>query len=163
MIGGIPKQSTRKFLSDSEEVSEEDPKITEENIAQYNALLWPLKEVESALIIKFCQREFSLLLLSIFFYILFIVLGEPNFLSIADVDTPSGFSSVLDLSHIEESSSSSAPAESSTSDGSRGAFGGDLLSSTMRDDASSSQVPNLDISRIQEILFCSKCGDIFQT
>ena len=53
MIGGIPKQSTRKFLSDSEEVTEEDPKITEENIAQYNALLWPLKEVESALIIIF--------------------------------------------------------------------------------------------------------------
>ena len=56
-MGGIPKQSTRKFLSDSEEVTEEDPKITEDNIAQYNALLWPLKEVESALILKFCQSR----------------------------------------------------------------------------------------------------------
>ena len=57
VIGGIPKQSTRKFLSDSEEVTEEDPKITEENIA--NALLWPLKEVESSLILRFCQCEFT--------------------------------------------------------------------------------------------------------
>ena len=72
MIGGIPKQSTRKFLSDSEEVSEEDPKITEENIAQYNALLCPLKEVESALIIKFCQREFSFPLLSIILKVFFL-------------------------------------------------------------------------------------------
>ena len=56
-MGGVPKQSTRKFLSDSAEVTEEDPAITEENFAQYNALLWPLKEVESALILKFCQSN----------------------------------------------------------------------------------------------------------
>ena len=49
----------RKFLSDSEEVSDEDPRITEENLAQYNALLWPMKEVESGLILKCCQRKFS--------------------------------------------------------------------------------------------------------
>ena len=58
IIGGISKQSTRKFLSDSEEVTEEEPKITEDNIAQYNALLWPLKEVDSSLIIRFCNRMY---------------------------------------------------------------------------------------------------------
>ena len=57
----MPKQSTRKFLSDSAEVSEEDPQITENNFAQYNGLLWPLKEVESALILRFCQRKSSYL------------------------------------------------------------------------------------------------------
>ena len=56
-MGGVPKQSTRKFLSDSAEVTEEEPEITEENFAQYNALLWPLKEVESALILKFCRSN----------------------------------------------------------------------------------------------------------
>ena len=56
-IGGLAKQSTRKFLSDSEEVTGDDPKITEDNIAQYNAILWPLKHVESALILKFCERK----------------------------------------------------------------------------------------------------------
>ena len=54
-MGGVPKQSTRKFLSDSAEVTEEEPEITDENFAQYNALLWPLKEVESSLILKLCQ------------------------------------------------------------------------------------------------------------
>ena len=57
-IGGIPKQSTRKFLADGEEVSEEDPRITEDNVAQYNALLWPLKAMDSSDIIKFSDRKF---------------------------------------------------------------------------------------------------------
>ena len=56
-VRGVPKQSTRKFLSDSAEVSDDEPSITEDNFAQYNALLWPLKEVESALILKYCQCE----------------------------------------------------------------------------------------------------------
>ena len=56
-MGGVPKQSTRKFLSDSAEVTEEEPEITEENFAQYNACLCPLKEVPSALILQFCQSK----------------------------------------------------------------------------------------------------------
>ena len=45
-IGGLAKQSTRKFVSESEEVSEDDPEITEDNIAQYNAILWSLKHID---------------------------------------------------------------------------------------------------------------------
>ena len=45
-IGGLAKQSTRKFVSESEEVSEDDPEITEDNIAQYNAFLWCLKHID---------------------------------------------------------------------------------------------------------------------
>ena len=61
-IGGIPKQSTRKFLADGEEVSEEEPKITEENVAQYSALLWPLKAMDSLDIIQFSNRKFYCIL-----------------------------------------------------------------------------------------------------
>ena len=67
IIGGVPKQSTRKFLSDSAEVTEDDPQITEDNFAQYNALLWPLTEVESGLILKFCQCK--MLLIKIPYYL----------------------------------------------------------------------------------------------
>ena len=56
-MGGVPKQSTQKFLSDSAEVTEEEPGINDDNFAQYNALLLPLKVVGSALILIFCQRK----------------------------------------------------------------------------------------------------------
>ena len=156
MIGGIAKQSTRKFLSDSEEVTEEDPRITEENIAQYNAMLWPLKRVESTLILKFCQ-----------------LLGEPNFRNIADVDTPSGFSSALESSNLSasgvssnSSSSSNLSSEASSSNVIREVFGSsDVLSSTVRDGVSIPEEDNVEISVIQnmEIFFCPKCGEVLQS
>ena len=57
-IGGLAKQKTRKFLADGQEVTDEDPRITEENVAQYSALLWPLKAMDSSDIIKFCDCKF---------------------------------------------------------------------------------------------------------
>jgi hypothetical protein len=58
-IGGLPKQSTRKFLADGQEVSEEEPAIAEDNVAQYNAVLWPLKSMDSSDIIQLCNCKFS--------------------------------------------------------------------------------------------------------
>ena len=80
-------------------------------------------------------------------------------MSMADVDTPSGFSSVLDPSHMFVSN-----ATSEVTAAERDAFGSDLLSSTMRDDAGSS-MELIDVSAIQtqELLYCPKCGHIFQT
>ena len=57
-IGGLPKQKTRKFLADGQEVSEDDPKIDDENVAQYNAMLYPLKKMPSSDIIEISDCEF---------------------------------------------------------------------------------------------------------
>ena len=87
------------------------------------------------------------------------VLGEPSFMSMADLDTPSGYSSVLDPSGIAVT----VAGASDMSDGARAAFGSsDMLSSTVREDVSSSAL-QCNISAIQEVFFCSKCGDIFQS
>ena len=86
------------------------------------------------------------------------VLGEYSFMSIADLDTPSGYSSVLDPSGIAVT----VAGASDMTDGARAAFGSDMLSSTMREDVSSSAL-QCNISAIQEVFFCTKCGDIFQT
>jgi len=117
-------------------------------------LLWPLKEVESSLILRFCQ-----------------LLGEPNFRSIADLETPSGFSSALESSNLAHSSTTassniSSSTRSDMSDGIREAFGSsDVLSSTVREGASIPEEDPVELSVIQnlEILFCPKCAEIFQT
>ena len=76
------------------------------------------------------------------------VLGEPSFKSLADMETPSGMSS--DLS---ETAGPSQPADLATDD---------ILSSTAID-GYASVTPTLDVSSIEtEVLFCEKCGQIFQ-
>ena len=86
-------------------------------------------------------------------------------MSLADLDTPSGFSSALEPSQISgtEEAASALP-YSVPSDVTVGGSN-DMLSSTMRDDAASSSIGNIDISaiQIQEIFFCSKCGEVFQS
>ena len=63
-IGGISKQTTRKFLSDSKELEDDEcPQITEANVAQYNALLRPIKAMDSTLILKLCKRKTYILYL----------------------------------------------------------------------------------------------------
>ena len=81
-----------------------------------------------------------------------LVLGEPNFRSMADVDTPSGFNSALESTEL----SSQAEASSNTSD---------ILSSTVRDGAVAPPEEEVEISVIEniEVLFCSKCEKILQS
>jgi hypothetical protein len=75
----------------------------------------------------------------------FSVLGEPSFKSLADIETPTGMSS--DLSDTLQSADAS---------------GASVLSSTAIDGANFSPA-NLDVSSIEtEVLFCNKCGQIFQ-
>ena len=150
-------------------------------------MLWPLKKVESALILTFCDRKYQLVVLvvlvaldvlvvlqshfTLFTYlILFVVLGEPNFRNIADVDTPSGFSSALESTELTNEASgvssnfTSAPSDS-TSSSSGDVFGSsDVLSSTVRDGASIPEEATVEISVIQStnIFFCEKCGDVLQ-
>ena len=80
-----------------------------------------------------------------------LVLGEPNFRSMADVDTPSGFNSALESTELSQ-----ADASSNTSD---------ILSSTVRDGAVAPPEEEVEISVIEniEVLFCSKCGKILQS
>lgn len=90
------------------------------------------------------------------------VLGEPNFRSLADVDTPSGYSSALEASNLLTSSGMSNTS-ASLSDEREASGSSDLMSSTFRDGAA---IPEeFDISMIPNIeaLFCSKCAEIFQT
>ena len=147
-IGGLPKQKTRKFLADGQEVSEEDPRIGEENVAQYSALLWPLKNMDSSDIIMFCDCKLTWIIIDLKCIHYFVVLGEPSFRSLADVETPSGMSS-----DFTSSQAGSLAIESSVAS---------VLSSTAIDGASCSPA-NLDVSCIEtKILFCEKCGQIFQ-
>ena len=91
-----------------------------------------------------------------------LVLGEPNFRHLADVDTPSGFSSALESSNFNALGGIPVVAAEASSDSSSS-----LLSSTVRDGASclpaSQDAPDVSIIPPPEVPFCHKCGDIFQS
>ena len=84
------------------------------------------------------------------------VLGEPNFRHVADVDTPSGFSSALEFSNVLVSDASSTQTGGGSSD---------LLSSTVREGATRLPQDSFNVSIIKpvEVLFCPKCGEILQS
>ena len=86
------------------------------------------------------------------------MLGEPNFRHVADVDTPSGFSSALEFSNVLVSDVSS-----STTLTVAGSI--DLLSSTVREGAASLPQDSFNVSIIKpiEVLSCPKCGEILQS
>ena len=79
----------------------------------------------------------------------------------ADVDTPSGYSSALESSNFNALGELPG-AVSETSDCSS-----NLLSSTVRDGADSlppsHDVPDVSIIPAPEVPFCPKCGDVFQS
>ena len=91
-----------------------------------------------------------------------LVLGEPNFRHLANVDTPSGFSSALESSNFTALGGIPVvPAETSSDCSSS------LLSSTVRDGAgclpASQDAPDVSIIPPLEVPFCPKCGDVFQS
>ena len=79
-------------------------------------------------------------------------------MSMADLDTPSGYSSMLDPSSIV----GRVAGATDITDVAGSGFGADMLSSTVREDVNSSAI-QCNISAIQEVFFCTKCGDILQT
>ena len=86
------------------------------------------------------------------------VLGEPNFRHVADVDTPSGFSSALEFSNVLVSDASSSTTQT-------GGGSSDLLSSTVREGAARLPQDSFNVSIIKpvEVMFCLKCGEILQS
>ena len=91
-------------------------------------------------------------------YIILSVLGEPNFRHVADVDTPSGFSSALIFSNVLVSDVSSSTNQTV-------AGSSDLLSSTVGEGAAILPQDSFNVSIIKhiEVLFCPKCGEILQS
>ena len=87
--------------------------------------------------------------------ILFPVLGEKSFKSLADIETPSGMSQDLSIQ--------AGPSQADALDvGEPGPAA--FLSSTVIDGASGgASSSSLDVSSIPtEVVFCEKCGQIFQ-
>ena len=84
-------------------------------------------------------------------HIFVLVLGEPTFRSLADMETPTG------VTTDSSASSSSSTAEDVPVDTDA------VLSSTAINGSSSIQPETLDLSNIEsEVLFCQKCGQVFQ-
>ena len=92
---------------------------------------------------------------------IYLVLGEPNFRHLADVDTPSGFSSAFESSNFHALGAPVVPAETSSD------CSNSLLSSNVRDGAgflpASQDAPDVSIIPPLEVPFCPKCGDVFQS
>ena len=84
----------------------------------------------------------------------------------ADVDTPSGFKSVLKPTDLSSVSASTSQVDA-FSHAMREVFGSssDILSSTVRDGAVAPTEEEVEISIIEnlEIHFCTKCGEVFQS
>ena len=80
-----------------------------------------------------------------------LVLGEPSFQHLADVDTPSGFCSTLEPNDHQLSSQSQADT-------------GSVMSSTVVECGTLPNAEDLNFSSIPaEIHFCPRCGEIFQS
>ena len=148
-IGGIPKQSTRKFLADGQEVSEEDPKITDENVAQYYIVLYcgPSRQwIHQVSWISSIIRSIDS------YFLIFSALGEPSFKHLADVETPSGLTSILSSSGLTQSESRSDGSDTSQ----LSTATNDVLNSTAIDGISffGAFLEPLDVSNIvNEFLF----------
>ena len=136
-------------MADGQEVSEEDPKITDENVAQYYIVLYcgPSRQwIHQVSWISSIIRSIDS------YFLIFSALGEPSFKHLADVETPSGLTSILSSSGLTQSESRSDGSDISQ----LSIATNDVLSSTAIDGISffGAFLEPLDVSNIvNEFLF----------